>query len=324
MAGTITHYFFAHDVMKHFDKKDNYYYDEAYLSIFAQNTDPFNFYSIYFPMLIGSANKRKFSEIAHNTNIDLLFNTLITYVKDNKLYNDVQVSSFIYGMITHYVLDSSIHPFVEYKCGEFKKNDKSSYKYNAKHHEMETFLDIYMLNKKGYNNKKYKAYKEVFKIDKFDDNLINLLNYTYKKVYNFNNYSKYYLKSIRDMKLSFRLFRYDPFSVKKCMYYCFDFIMPKYVLNSKFLSYSYIPKNYKYFLNNEKKEWYYPYDDNVHYNLSFDEIYKEAIKKCVDIIRNMHDYMYCDKKFDICKCFNLSYCTGLDWKKPLAKPVFYF
>lgn len=324
MAGTITHCFFAKDVMKHFDAEKGFLFDNDYLGVFAQNMDPFNFYSIYFPILKGSVKKRNFAEYFHNNKVDIFFETLLKYVKDNRLYTDVQVSSFVYGMITHYVLDSSIHPYVEYKCGSLKKNDKSTYKYNAKHHEMETYLDIYMLGKKGFNYKKYKSYDEIFKINNFNDNLTNVLNHCFEKVYGINNFSKIYLKSIKDMKISFRLFRYDPFGIKKHMYYIFDFFTPKYILNSKFLSYSYLPKDCKYFLNNEKNVWYYPYDGNIKYNYSFDEIYNNSIKKCIELFECVHDYFYNDKKIYFKKFFNLSYCTGIYWDKKLEAPIYYY
>ena len=324
MAGTITHYFFAKDVMNKLNKEKKFLFNYDYLGVFAQNMDPFNFYSIYFPILKGSFRKREFADYFHNNKIDEFFETLFKYVKDNRLYEDIQVSSFIYGMITHYVLDSSIHPFVEYKCGSLDKKNKATYKYNAKHHEMETYLDIYMLEKNGFNHKKYKSYKEVFKTFTFNDNLINVLNYCFNKVYGINNFSKIYSKSINDMKISFRLFRYDPFGIKKRMYYIFDFFTPKYILNSKFLSYSYIPKNYNYFLNNENEAWHYPYDNSITYNYSFDKIYSNSVNDCIKKCKFIHEYFYNDKKIDIKKFFNLSYCTGISWDKKLGNPIYFY
>ena len=79
------------------------------------------------------------------------------------LFRDKYVMSFVYGFICHYVLDSSIHPYVEFKTGRFNPRDKKTYKYNAKHHEMETYIDAYMLRKHGIEPRKDKSYKYIFK-----------------------------------------------------------------------------------------------------------------------------------------------------------------
>ncbi len=312
MAGSVTHYFFANDTMKKVNKLEKVDYDENYLSIFAQSMDTFNFYSIFFPIKKKSGNIRGFASKFHHTKTDEFFYTLINYIKEKKLSNNKVVMSFLYGLITHYVLDSTIHPFVEYKCGKFNSRNKETYKYNSKHHEMETFIDIYMLEKKGYTSKKYKAYKEIFKIEKFPKELEDVIDYTYLNVFNFSNFSNYYLKSIKDMKKTFRIFRYDPYGYKKLAYKVFDSITPKALLNSKFLSYSYIPLNALSYLNNEHKDWVYPYDITKKFNYSFDELYELANKKCADIIIDVRKYIKNEKEIDVKAIFNLSYSTGLE------------
>jgi hypothetical protein len=49
---------------------------------------------------------------------------MINYIKDNNLYNDDDVLSYLYGYINHYVLDKTIHPYVRYKTGVFKKKNQ--------------------------------------------------------------------------------------------------------------------------------------------------------------------------------------------------------
>lgn len=324
MAGTVTHYFFSKDVLDRFKGNKNLIVDCDLVGIYAQNTDPFNFYSIYFPILKGSNKVRGYSHTLHTEKIDEFFSLLIDEIKFRKLTKDVEVMSFLYGMIMHYVLDSNIHPFVEYKCGSLEKKDKSTYKYNGKHHEMETFLDIYCLEKRGINPKKYKAHKEIFKVDSFNDNLKDILDYTYKEIYGLDNYGKLYLKSIKDMKITFRLCRYDPFGVKNKAYFLFDLIKPKSILNAKFLSYGRKYKNGSYYLNNNHDKWFYPYDKNVTFNYSFDDIYNNSINTCVDIIKKVNFYLYDNKNIDIHKLFNLSYLTGLDLKHKNDIPTYSF
>lgn len=277
MAGTITHAYFAKDVVKITNKKRKILCDDEYLNVFAQSMDPFNFYSILFPIKPLSSKIRKFSSVFHCSNTNQFFYTLINYIKDNKLTHDTQVMSLLYGFITHYVLDSMIHPYVEYKTGKFDVNRRETYKYNAKHHEMETYLDEYVLQKNNIVPQKYKSYKTLFNIDYFNENLIKAIDFSFDSVYNFKDFSKYYFKAIKDMRFCFRTLRYDPIGYKKHLYNCFDMVSSKKILNSKFLSYSYVPKNASIYLNEEHKYWHYPYDKNVKYNYSFDDIYSNAL-----------------------------------------------
>lgn len=324
MAGTITHAFFAKDVLKQVSKKRKIIFDENYVNIFAQSMDPFNFYSILFPILPNSKEKRNFSSTFHTCKVNNFFETLIVKIKNDKLSRDKQVMSFLFGFISHYVLDSALHPYVEYKTGKFKKSDKNTYKYNALHHEMETFLDIYLLRKNNISPHKFKSYNIIFKVSNFNSNLNQLINYTFESVYDFKDFSKYYLKSIKDMKLSFRLLRYDPLGYKKYLYAIFDFISPKSILNSKFLSYSYVPKNAICYLNNEHNRWNYPFNLSIKSKKSFDNIYEESILVATNLIIKVIDYIEKNKELDINSLFNLSYVTGLDWKIPLKKPKFEF
>lgn len=322
MAGSVTHAFFANDVIKEVNKKRKILFNDDYINIYAQSMDPFNFYSILFPIKKNSNKIRGFSSIFHRTKTNEFFIELVKYIKDNNLSNDVEVMSFLYGYITHYVLDSSLHPFVEYNTGKWDKKKKETYKYNAKHHEMETFLDIYILKKNNIIPKKYKSYKILFNVNKFGNNLSMCLDYTFSKVYNFKNFSKLYLKSIKDMKFCFRILRYDPLGYKKYFYKVFDIISTGKVLNSKFLSYSYLPKNSDIFLNKNNSKWFYPYDESVKLNDSFDDIYDKAKNKCVDIIIKVTDYIKKNKELDLNSLFNLSYVTGLDWTLKNSNPKY--
>ncbi len=317
MAGTITHYYFAKDVLKKSSKKRKIIFDENYLAIFAQSMDPVNFYSVLFPLKRGSDFVRKFAGVFHTQKIDDFFYNLITEVKNRNLFRDKYVMSFVYGFICHYVLDSSIHPYVEFKTGRFNPRDKKTYKYNAKHHEMETYIDAYMLRKHGIEPRKDKSYKYIFNIKKFDNGLKKLIDDTFLKVYNIQDFSKIYYRSILDMKYCFRLLRYDVTGIKLRMYKVFDVVSTRRVLNSKFLSYNVKPGDDDYYLNINHKNWYYPHNRAFSYNYSVDDIYDNAVKKCVKLVTLVFDYLERNKELDIRSLFNLSYSTGLYWKKSI-------
>jgi len=324
MAGTITHFYFAKEIGSRLKEKRNITLDQDLLYIFAQSMDPFHFYSLFLPFKKEGIKKRGFSEIFHTQKTDDFFKELILYIKNKNLYEDIYVRTFLYGLITHYVLDSSLHPYVEYKCGCFNSKDKNTYKYNAKHHEMETFLDTYMLKCDGKISKSYKSYKILFNTDNINSNLIKTMDFVFKKVYGIDNFSKDYIKAIKDMKYSFRIFRYDPTGIKLFAYKIFDIISTKKVLNSVFLSYNFKVKDEEHFLNNEKRTWVYPADKKMVLNYSFDEIYHNALNKCIEIICKVDDYFTFEKIINYKELFSLSYLYGIDWRIKVYKTIHEF
>ena len=48
----------------------------------------------------------------HNSNTEDYILFLIKYIKDNKLFNNSEVLSMLYGIISHYYLDTYTHPFI--------------------------------------------------------------------------------------------------------------------------------------------------------------------------------------------------------------------
>src|SRR5574344_569280 len=131
MPSTITHAYFIIDVYEKLDidtrillkdQKDK-------LKIFAQSMDPLNFYTSFKK---GKGKKvRAFANTFHTKKTQDYLINLINYIKYNYYSNNPEVIAFLYGMISHYVLDTTTHPYIYYKTGEFNPQDKSTYKYNS-------------------------------------------------------------------------------------------------------------------------------------------------------------------------------------------------
>lgn len=312
MPSTMTHTYFAEDVYEKLDKniKQKLKNNLNFFKTFAQGPDPLFFYDI-----IGFKQEiRKFGGYVHKNNTQDFYINLITYIKDNNLENDSHVLAFLYGFICHYVSDSTIHPFIQYKTGEFKKKDKKTYKYNGLHHEMEYYIDIYLIyQKERIEPKNFKVYKNILNIKNLTPNLIKTIDFVFKTTYNKDNMSDIYLKGVKKMKSFFKIFNYDKIGFKKTFYKIIDLISPNSFEKKEILSFHVPYDRKKHYLNLEKGTWNHPMYKEEKYNYSLIELYIISIKKAIHLI-NETDKILNNKNLNISKLKllfdNTSYKTG--------------
>ena len=326
MPSTVTHSYFIMDVYDKLPIKRKVFLknEQNNLKTFAQSMDPLNF---YFSINLKKGKKvRKFADSFHTKKTGEYLITLINYIKYNYYSDNPQIMAFLYGMISHYVLDSTLHPYVYYKTGEFNKKDKATYKYNCKHHEFETMLDKYMIKvRENTIPSKYKHYKHCIKINEYSKDFIDVLNFSFKETYNINKMDDVLKSSTKNMKLAFNLLRHDPYGIKEKIYKVVDFITPKNFMKTKFLSYHYTPDCYDFYLNTYHKKWCNPTLKSKKYTYSFIDLYLQALFKTISIIKEVDLYIYNNKKVNLEKVIeNLSYKTGIDLNKKQTLKYFEF
>lgn len=326
MAGTITHAYFVLDLYDRLSirSKELLVDYKEYLKVFSQNTDILYFYNI--TNLKSGKHIREFGYHTQKVKSYEFFSTLINYIKYNGHQYNPQVIAYLYGMLSHYVLDSTIHPYIIYKTGSFDKKRKETYKYNHLHNEMESYFDNYLLTiRNGINPHKFKCHQFCFNVDSFNPELIEVMNFTYKEVFNFHNFNDYYLTSLKQMKFFYKIFRYDPLGLKKVIYIFVDFISPKNLLRKVPLSYHINKKGKREFLNLEHNKWYNPTDKRTKSNESILELYTKALDKTTKMIQEINQYLYYDKKINLKKVINnLSYENGKDCDKKRELKYFEF
>lgn len=312
MPSSMTHSYFMRDVCEKLDSSINKKIILEDAKTFAQGPDIFYFYNLCFGK---KSNKyRKMGNYMHKHNVNLYFNNMIKYIKDNNLENDKGCLSFLYGSIAHFVLDSTVHPFVFYKTGVFIKGRPDTYKYNGLHQEMEYYLDSYMIfQNEKVEAKDFKMYKYLLNNKRLSDDTLNLISSVIKDTYDFDNMDKIYEKCIRDMKRFYKYFNYDHFGIKKFIYSLVDIITPKRYIRKKKFSFYLTHNEKKHYLNLDKNEWNHPVDKYEFYDYSFIELYRIAIDKAVDIISEVDKILDSDRINDneIDSLFkNISYTTG--------------
>jgi len=301
MPSTITHTYISLDTLKKIKsspKKIIENYIEDYKT-FAQGMDILYFYHIF-------SLKKSYVECLghkfHNYKTNEIFKYIIEQNKRNK---SNMIFTFLVGLITHYVADSTIHPYVNYLA----KNDNPLLQ-RDKHFEIETVLDNYMVNKNNGYYKKFKNYKLQFN-NKRNQEIINLINNIFEKFFNTKNIGKKYYHSIKEMKFTFRFIRFDQFGIKRKIFKLIDKNKLK-VRRTKYLSYNFDLNNLDFYLNSNNKEWYNIKDKSIKSNLNFEDLYKNVVEKASNIINNLYDYIYLNKEVDLDKLLeNKSYSTGL-------------
>lgn len=311
MPATITHAYFAQDVFEILPTSIKSKVSLNRIRMFGQSTDPFMFYNI---MNLKKGKKvRAFQKIFHTTKSRAYFVNLINYIKDNNFYQDIDVSSFLFGFICHYVLDSTIHPFVIYKTGYFDKKKKETYPYNNIHSFMETFIDNDMVRRREKVNPYYFRFDEFcFDLKPFSSNLNKVINFSFDTTFGLKNASLIYYTSLKQMKVFLNLFRRDPHGIKKNIYKTIDTFTSKRMFRLEAISYHY-PLNDKHnFLNSNHSLWHNPVKYDLVSRESFIELYLKSIQISKNIIVEVDKYIRGEKVILEDIFHNLNYLTGLD------------
>lgn len=294
------------------------------LKTFAQSVDPLFLYDV--KNLKRKSRIRDFGYYFHKNNTQEFFINLINYIKYNNLGTSPEVMAFLYGFLSHYILDSTMHPYIYYKTGNFNKDDPSTYKYKSKHHLMEIYLDKYFIKlRKHVNPTKYKFYEDL-NTEIFSKDLKDVIDITFKETFGVNNMSKFYYKAILNMKKLYKHLRYDPHGIKLFFYKIGNKLLnQKSSLDFRYVSYYYTEKNLEHYLNLDKKRWNYPTHKSKKYNYSIIDLYLQALHKCKKIIIEINEYIYNNKDIDLKKLIdNLSYSTGIECTKPQELKYFEF
>lgn len=301
MPSTITHTFISLDTLDKIKDKPKKIIQnniEDYKT-FAQGMDILYFYHILF---LKENKVQTLGHKFHHYKTNEIFKYIILENKKNK--SDI-IFTFLSGLITHYVADSTIHPYVN-----FLSQSKTRLKHKDKHFKIETFLDNYMINKKIGYYQKFRNYELQFN-NKKNNEIINLINNIYQEFFNYKNMGYKYYKGQNEMRFVFKYLRYDKTGLKRKIYKLID-KNPFKVRRTTYLSYNFKLDNFDYYLNTSNKKWYNIKDQKITSNKSFEELYEIVTKKASNIINNLYDYIYNDKKIDIDRLLeNKSYSTGL-------------
>ena len=303
MPSTITHAYIGLDTLnklndnpKRIIKKriDNY-------KIYCQNMDVLYFYHIF--LLVHN----KISDLGHEFHHKNVFDSFNLLINDNKENKDLELFTFISGLITHYIADSSIHPYINYLS---RANNKTA-KFND-HFEIETYIDNYFIkNKEHVDQKKYDNSRLIFNYT--ESKIIkDELNKLYSELFNYQNMGSKYYRSLKEMKFVYRFVRYDKYGIKRLIFRIIDLNPFKNIPRVKYLSYHFDVDNDDHFLNLNHEKWFNIDDHNITSTKSFLDLYQDVTNEASYIINELYEYIFNEKQVNIKKLIkNNSYATGL-------------
>lgn len=303
MPSLTTHKIIAENILDKLPNKIIENINKNTYFIFSQSHDIFYYNT--------NKNYKKIGNIGHHKDTQQFIINIIKYIRNNKLENNKHCVSFLYGILSHYYLDSICHPYIFYKTG-INKNNKETIKYRGQHNLMERTIDSIIYEKKY--DKKYKKCnitKEILPKINITKDLENLINHTYQKTYNIKNSSKILKRSYFIMRLFHKIIVEDSIGIKNKLYNFIDTISNN---KSKCLhSYSTSIKLNNNYLNTNNNKWNHPCNINETCNKSLNDLLLEAENSTIKTIGKINEYFSNKLDLSIIKedIKNIDYSTGL-------------
>lgn len=296
MPNIWTHMLFCEDLIDTIGNPNSFSKHEALMKLGAQGPDPF-FYHHFWPWLKES-HVNKIGSLLHTQECGPVIMEMIQKAKNK----DKPVQAYVFGFVTHHILDRNAHPYINYRAGYEGSN----------HQKLEVCIDTTLMEK-YHNLKTWKVpvYKEINVGRTMNKDAAQLLHHTIKTFFPalpFDN-PCYIQKAYQDMKFALKLLA-DPYGWKNIF------------LKSFISSYSHQPiKDEVDYLNLNHTTWYHP-ATNTPSTDSFLDLYEQAKLEGIEIMSEVIRFWAGNEvtpNEQLQKLVgNISYDTGLPLKMKLT------
>ena len=318
MPDLVTHTYFGEKVFNSLDDEIKKCITNKELYLFATaGPDPFFFYEF-----LKSKENKKVRNIGNRMHIENTKMFFINLIEEIKEADDKEILfSYLCGFITHFSLDSFIHPYIFHKTGIYDEDNPTDLTYRGLHTKLERAIDCYII-KKYYNRKPYsfKIYKEVLKLKKLPNEIYNNLDNVFYKTYGINNIAQIINQTVVDQR-KFYKFIYDPFGIKNLIFKLID--KKNHGLDYTVLSYYGKQINDIDIFNKEKNIWRNPVNINIKSDDSVFELIDKAEDKCKKMIEASYKEIFINENNNYKDVFEyISYLSGQDLKVPQKMKYF--
>ena len=308
MPDIVTHTYFSTRVLNRLEGNcKNHIANKDLFAFAAGGPDPFFFYRF----LKKKENKevRAIGNRMHKEHTGAFFLRMIEELKTEA--NKDELFSYFAGFITHYALDSFIHPYVFHKTGVYEEENPKDLTYRGLHTKLERAIDCYII-RNHYHEKPntFKIHKKILTLSKLPKEVWDGLNNVYKDVYEVDDAAKLVNESVKCQRKFYR-FIYDPTGIKNTI---FGWIDRKTTgLDYTVLSYYNKEIEHRDILNAKSASWTNPLDKKIISNDSLFVLFEKAEQFATTIIESAFRVVYFEEDLNLAEIIgNLSYLTGLD------------
>ncbi len=280
MAGPIVHKHFLHECLANVNvdatKNNN-------LNVYAQGHDLLLYIEFW-----NFVKNRNLSLILSNFNFrEFVYNYLANAYKDDNVFQNTELKMFLYGYISHHILDSYFHPFIMQYTDDYLPVAGKPWL----HGKIETLYDTkFIVEKEKKSVQEYKIYRDFKYINSY--NLTNTIDKTILDTYNISNRGKKFSKAFKHIERYMYLYRYDPYKLKKRFAEITESIV-KLGASDFFYDESKL-NELKQYMNTNSEMWINKFTGQASF-ANFTEIYYKALQETINIIGNIEDMIISGK-----------------------------
>ena len=229
----------------------------------------------------------------HSKDSRYFFMYLINEIKNNNLQDNPEAMSFLYGQLSHFILDYSFHPYVNY----ITQNEKINKLINS-HLQLEFWIDNYIMDKYGIYDKNFLTKTKIE--DKYTRQLIDEVYFkVFKCILASNKYD-----------IGINVFNSIENNVR------FNDKLSNQIKSICDLTYEKRKKIIEWYINRDRNTWLHPFNGEKH-NESLSELWNNAVALYIETIEDVNKYLYDGKPLN--NKFiesNSSYNTAIDCDIP--------
>lgn len=231
-------------------------------------------------------------DVQHNRDSRYFFMYLMNEIKERHELDNPETIAFLYGQLSHYILDYTFHPYVYYLTGNMKFN-----KIINPHLQLEFWIDNYIMDKYGIYDKDFFTKT---RIDTKDTR--QLIDNVYFKVYKCLFAANKYEIGINALESLETNVRFSNISEK--------------IKHLADLTYEKRKKLLEWFLNRERNTWLHPFNGEKHKE-SLNELWNNSVALYLETIEDVNKHLYDGRPLrSVLLDSNSSYDTALECNKP--------
>ncbi|WP_283407960.1 zinc dependent phospholipase C family protein [Anoxynatronum buryatiense] len=279
----------------------------------AQGGDPF-FYEGVVPWE-KRLHLRTLGEKMHEHHIRRFFSEMLASLKDGEALFQLKLA-YILGYLAHYALDTHTHPFIFYWSGfaEDPGDPAQQYRFKCDHSAYEKALDLFFVP----NAHQIPLHRWIQPPQAEMQAMARWLAPLLHHLYDIPVSPKGVMKSARDMQLIYRLLL-DRTGWKRRMTACLEGIFrpPGYMTAN---IYPQKMPGDEDVLNEGRKPWCLPWDQQAVSRQNFMELYQEAVRETVELWQAVEDWLEGRNTLEgvLEKIGNRSFSTGIDCQQQVV------